>query len=50
MKLINGFLVFFWKKILNIEGFRVFKLLRKIYSKLETENSASAKASSQGIQ
>ena len=40
----------FWKKILNIRVLRIFKLLKKNYSKLGTENSTSAKALSQGIQ
>ena len=40
----------FWENIFNMEGFEVFKLLKKIYNKLRTTNSTSAKASSQGIQ
>ena len=40
----------FWKKILNIEGFKVFVLFRKLYGKLKNENSTSTKASLQGIQ
>ena len=33
-----------------MEGFRVFKLLKKIYNEWGNENSMRAKASSQGIQ
>ena len=40
----------FWENIFNIEGFRVFKLLWKKYSKIGNKNSASTKASSQAIQ
>ena len=39
----------FWEKVLNIRGFEVFKLLSKIYSKLENEISTNAKALSQEI-
>ena len=40
----------FWKKILIIRGFEVFKLLKNIYNKLGIDNRTSAKASSQAIQ
>ena len=39
-----------WKKILNIRGSEVFKLLKKIYNEWGIENSTSTKASSQAIQ
>ena len=38
------------EKLLNIRGFKVFKLLNKIYNEWGIENSTNTKASSQGIQ
>ena len=46
----KGIFSIFWENIFNMKGFKVFKLLRKIYNKLRTGNSTGAKASSQRIQ
>ena len=46
----KGIFSIFWENIFNIEGFEIFKLLWKKYSKIGNENGTSTKASSQAIQ